>query len=157
MKNKNSKSVKIVTDNRKARFHYEFLETYEAGMMLTGSEVKSLRDAKVNLGDAYAIFKNGEVWLLNCHISPYEPAAGLNHEPMRSRKLLLHKSEIEKLTGKLQEKGLTLIPTKIYFKQGRAKVELALAKGKQLFDKRESIKRKESRRTISRAMKFKQR
>ncbi|MDP2600574.1 MAG: SsrA-binding protein SmpB [Deltaproteobacteria bacterium] len=149
--------IKIVAQNRKASFHYHFLEKFEAGMMLTGSEVKSLRDAKVNLGDAYAIFKNGELWLLNCHISPYEPAAGLNHEPMRSRKLLLHKAEIEKLIAKLQEKGLTLVPTKIYFKQGRAKVELALAKGKQLFDKRESIKRKESRRTISRAMKFKQR
>ncbi len=149
--------IKIVAENRKASFHYHFLEKFEAGLVLTGSEVKSLRDGKASLGDAYAVIKNGELWLLNCHINPYAPAAGLNHEPLRSRKLLLNKAEIHKLTGSLVEKGLTLVPTKIYFKQGRAKVELALAKGKKLFDKRESIKRKESRRAISRAMKHKSR
>lgn len=147
--------IKIIAQNRKAGFNYQFLETFEAGLVLQGSEVKSLRDGRANLGDAYALIKNGEAYLLNCHISPYAPAAGLNHEPLRTRKLLLHKKEIDKLLGKLHEKGLTLIPTKLYFKEGRAKVELALAKGKQLFDKRESMKRKESRRTISRAMKHK--
>ncbi|OGQ04528.1 MAG: SsrA-binding protein [Deltaproteobacteria bacterium RIFCSPLOWO2_12_FULL_44_12] len=147
--------IKIIAENRKAGFNYRFLEKLEAGLVLQGSEVKSLRDGKANLGDAYALIKNGEAYLLNCHISPYAPAAGLNHEPLRTRKLLLHKREVDKLLGKLQEKGLTLIPTKLYFKEGRAKVELALAKGKQLFDKRESMKRKESRRTISRAMKHK--
>ena len=149
--------MKIVAQNRKAGFNYQFLQTFEAGLVLQGSEVKSLRDGKANLGDAYALIKNGEVFLLNCHISPYPPAAHTNHEPLRTRKLLLHKKEVEKLIGTLQEKGLTLIPTKLYLKQGRAKVELALAKGKKLFDKRESIKKKESRRAMSRALKFKHR
>lgn len=149
--------IKIIAENRKAGFHYQFLEKFEAGMVLQGSEVKSLRDGKANLGDAYAVFKGGELWLYKCHISPYPPAAGLNHEPLRERKLLLNRNEIDKLLGKLEEKGLTLVPTKLYFKESRAKVELALAKGKKLFDKRESIKKKETRRTISRAMKFKNR
>ena len=147
--------VKIITENRKAGFHYHFLETVEAGLVLTGSEVKSLRAGFANLGDAYAAIRNGEIFLLKCHISPYPPAANLNHEPLRERKLLMHKTEIEKLSNKLEEKGLTLVPTKLYFKEGRAKVALALAKGKKLFDKRESLKKKESRRTISRAMKHK--
>ncbi|MBI5299699.1 MAG: SsrA-binding protein SmpB [Deltaproteobacteria bacterium] len=147
--------IKIIAENRKARFHYHFLETFEAGLVLQGSEVKSLREGKANLGDAYAIIQNGEVFLLKCHISPYAPAANLNHEPLRTRKLLLNRREIDKLIGGLEEKGLTLVPTKLYFKEGRAKVELALAKGKQLFDKRESLKKKESRRSISRAMKHK--
>lgn len=147
--------IKIIAENRKARFHYHFLETFEAGLVLQGSEVKSLREGKANLGDAYAIIQNGEVFLLKCHISPYAPAANLNHEPLRTRKLLLNRREVDKLIGGLEEKGLTLVPTKLYFKEGRAKVELALAKGKQLFDKRESLKKKESRRSISRAMKHK--
>ena len=147
--------IHVVADNRKAGFSYHLLEKFEAGLVLQGSEVKALREAKVNLGDAYAIIKNGEAWLLNCHISPYAPAAKQNHEPLRTRKLLLHQNELNKIIGALQERGLTLIPTKIYFKEGRAKIELALAKGKKLFDKRESMKRKESRRTISRAMKHK--
>lgn len=149
--------IKIVAQNRKAHFNYHFLETFEAGLVLTGSEVKSLRDGKASMGDAYAIVKQGEIFLLNCHISPYPPAAMLNHDPLRTRKLLLKKAEIAKLIGKMQQKGLTLIPTKLYFKEGRAKAELALAQGKKLFDKRESIKKKESRRTISRAMKWKNR
>lgn len=149
--------IKIIIDNKKASFEYHFLEKFEAGIVLTGSEVKSLRDGKANLGDSYAHFKNGELFLLHCHISPYAPAAGLNHEPLRPRKLLLHAKQIEKLFGQLREKGLTLVPTKVYFKEGRVKVELALAKGKKLFDKRESIKRKEARRTMGRAMKHKQR
>lgn len=150
--------MKIVADNRKAGFHYHLLEKFEAGMVLQGSEVKSLRGGRANLGDAYAMIKNGEVYLLNCHISLYPPAARQNHDPLRTRKLLLNEREIEKLTGKLQERGLTLVATKIYFNAaGHAKIELALAKGKKLFDKRESIKKKESRRTISRAMKHKDR
>lgn len=147
--------IKIIAENRKAGFHYHFLEKFEAGIVLQGSEVKSLRGGKANLGDAYAAIQKGEAWLYKCHISPYPPAAGLNHEPLRTRKLLLNRREIDKLMGGLEERGLTLIPTKLYFKEGRAKVELALAKGKQLFDKRESMKKKESRRTISRAMKHK--
>lgn len=148
--------MKVVVQNRKATFNYHLLEKFEAGMVLQGSEVKSLRDGRANLGDAYAVIKNGGIFLLNCHISPYPPAARQNHEPLRTRKLLLHQREIEKLTGKLQEKGLTLIPTKIYFnKEGRAKIELALAQGKKLFDKREDLKKAESRRAISRAMKHK--
>lgn len=148
--------MKVVAENRKASFNYHLLERFEAGVVLQGSEVKSLRGGRANLGDAYAIIKNGEAYLLNCHISPYPPAAGQNHEPLRTRKLLLRLGQIEKLMGKLQERGLTLVPTKIYFNAaGRAKIELALAKGKKLFDKRESIKKKESRRTISRALKHK--
>lgn len=150
--------MKVVAQNRKAGFNYHFLEKFEAGIALLGSEVKSLRAGRANLGDAYALVKGGELFLINCHISPYAPAAGQNHEPLRTRKLLLKKREIERLTGKLQEKGLTLIPTRLYFnEEGRAKAELALARGKKLFDKRESMKKKESRRTISRALKLKQR
>ncbi|MDO8526374.1 MAG: SsrA-binding protein SmpB [Deltaproteobacteria bacterium] len=147
--------IKIITENRKAGFHYHFVEKFEAGLVLQGSEVKSLRDGKANLGDAYASIDNGELWLLKCHISPYSPAANMNHDPLRKRKLLLKRKEIERLVGQLEEKGLTLVPTKLYFKEGRAKVELALAKGKKLFDKRESLKKKEDRRNIARAMKHK--
>ena len=146
-------SIKIITENKKAWFDYEIIEKFEAGLVLKGSEVKSLRNAQCNLGDAYAVLTNGEAFLLNCHISPYPPAAGCNHEPLRTRKLLLHRSEIDKVAGKIKLQGLTLIPTKIYFKEGRAKVELALAKGKQLFDKREDMKKKEAKRSISRALK----
>lgn len=149
--------IKIVAQNRKAGFKYQFLEKFEAGLVLTGSEVKSLREGKASMGDAYAVIQGGEIWLINLHISPYPPAADQNHEPMRSRKLLLHKREVEKLIGKLQEKGLTLVPTKIYFKKGLAKAELGLGRGKKLFDKRESIKKKESRRQMARALKQKQR
>lgn len=147
--------IRLITENRKAGFHYHFIDRFEAGLVLQGSEVKSLRDGKANLGDAYADIQRGEVWLHKCHISHYPPAAGLNHDPLRSRKLLLKRQEIEKLVGGLQEKGLTLVPTKLYFKQGRAKVELALAQGKKLFDKRESMKKKEDRRNIARALKHK--
>lgn len=149
--------IKIVAQNRKAGFNYHFLERFEAGIVLMGSEVKSLRGGGVHLGDAYALVKGGELFLINSHISPYPPATTLNHEPLRTRKLLLKKREIEKLIGKLKEKGLTLIPTKIYFKEGRAKVELALGKGKKFFDKRESMKKNESRRAISRALKLRNR
>ena len=118
-----------VATNRQARFRYHLLETWEAGIALQGSEVKSLRDGKVNLKDSYALVRDGEVWLHNCHIAPYAPAAGEGHDPERPRKLLMHRREIERLIGKTQEKGLTLVPTRIYFSGPRAKVELALARG----------------------------
>lgn len=145
--------MKVIAQNRKAHFSYHFIEKFEAGLVLTGSEVKSLRDGKANMGDAYAMIQNGEAYLHHCHISPYEPAAALNHEPLRTRKLLLHAKELKRLLDKLQTRGLTLIPTQLYFKGGRAKVELALAQGKKLFDKREDMKRRESQRSIARARK----
>jgi SsrA-binding protein len=143
---------RLVTDNRKARHEYEILETYEAGMVLTGSEVKSLRAGRANLKDSYARFERGETFLLNAHISPYAAANRFSHEPERERKLLLHRAEIDKLTGRVQERGLTLIPLKIYFKNGRAKVLLGLGRGKKTYDKRESIKKREMQREADRAM-----
>ncbi|MBI2981327.1 MAG: SsrA-binding protein SmpB [Deltaproteobacteria bacterium] len=148
-----STGQKIVTDNRKAGFRYFFLEKFEAGMVLTGSEVKSLRDGKANLGDSYVVRQGGDLALINCHISPYAPANRMNHDPLRSRRLLLHAEEIEYLIGKMKERGLTLIPTKLYFKKGRAKCEIALAKGKKLHDRREELKKKEHVREIERAIK----
>ncbi len=134
---------KIVCKNRKARHEYEILDTLEAGLVLLGPEVKSLRDGRANLTDAYASFEKGEAFLHNVHISPYPHAANIGAlDPTRPRKLLLHKREIKRLMGKTQEKGLTLIPLSIYFRNGKAKVELALARGKKIWDKRESIKRK---------------
>lgn len=150
-------SFKVAVSNRKAGFLYHFLEKYEAGLVLTGSEVKSLRDGKGNLVDSYVTFKEGEIFLLKAHISPYPPANRMNHEPTRSRKLLLRGKEIEQLIGKMKEKGLTLIPTKIYFKGGRAKVEIALAKGKRTYDKREDLKRREADREVERAFKERKR
>lgn len=142
-----------VTTNRKAGFNFELLERFEAGLVLTGSEVKSLRAGRANLTDAYAVLKNGELWLLNAHISEYAPAALFGHTPRRSRKLLLHRQQIERLIGQLKQKGLTLIPTKIYFAaRGIAKCELALARGKAKHDKRESIKARESARQLQRAV-----
>jgi len=134
---------RLVTDNRKARHEFEILETYEAGMVLTGSEVKSLRAGRANLKDSFARIARGEMFLLNAHISPYAAANRFGHEPERERKLLLHRSEIDKLTGRVQERGLTLIPLKIYFKNGRAKVLLGLGRGKKAYDKRESIKKRD--------------
>lgn len=139
--------------NRQARFKYHLLDQWEAGIVLQGSEVKSLRDGKVNLKDSYATVRDGEVWLHSCHIAPYGPAAGEGHEPERPRKLLLHKREIERLIGKTQEKGLTLVPTRVYFSGPNAKVEIALGKGKDLHDKRRSIKDREQKREIDRALK----
>src|SRR3954449_2855068 len=132
-----------VATNRQARHRYQLLESWEAGMQLTGTEVKSLREGKAQLKDGYAAVRDGEVWLHNVHIPPYAPASRDNHEPERPRKLLLHKSEIERLIGKTREKGLTLVPTRIYFKGPRAKVEIALARGKDVGDKRRSIKERE--------------
>ena len=141
---------RVSISNRRARFEYEILDSYEAGIVLKGSEVKSLRAGKANLQDAYALVKNGEVWLLNMHISPYEQANQFNHDPIRTRKLLLNKSEIAKLNTKTNEKGLTLIPLKLYFKKGNAKVELGIAKGKKIHDKRESIKERDVEREMRR-------
>jgi SsrA-binding protein len=141
-----------VATNRQAAFRYHLLEKFECGIVLEGSEVKSLREGAVQLKDAYAEVRDGEVWLRNMHISPYKPAARENHDPDRARKLLLHRREIERLIGKTAERGLTLVPTRVYFRGPRAKVELALARGKEMHDKRRSIKERETRREIDRAL-----
>ena len=141
-----------VATNRQASHRYNLLEKWEAGLQLQGSEVKSLRDGGVQIKDAYAALRDGEVWLHNMHIAPYAPASRENHDPERPRKLLLHRREIERLIGKTAEKGLTLVPTRIYFKGRTAKVELALAKGRDRFDKRQSIKEREMKRDLDRAM-----
>ncbi|MFH1562018.1 MAG: SsrA-binding protein SmpB [Nitrospirota bacterium] len=144
---------KVICSNRKARYEYEILETFEAGISLKGTEVKSLRNSQANLTDSLARVEKGEVFLFNCHISQYPFGNIANHEPTRVRKLLLKRQEINRLIGKTQEKGLTLIPLRIYFKRGKAKVELGLAKGKKLYDKREVIKKREHDQEIRRAMK----
>jgi len=149
---KNNDGIKMVANNRKARHLYHILETVEAGLVLTGTEVKSLRNGRANMGDAYAVVENGEVWLRNLHISPYEQGNQFNHEPLRKRKLLLHRGDIRRLIGKTQEKGLTLIPLRLYFKKGWAKVELALVKGKKTHDKREDIAKRDADRDMARAM-----
>jgi SsrA-binding protein len=138
--------------NRAASHHYFLLEKYETGMALTGTEVKSIRAGQANLKDAYAIVRDGELWLLNAHIGKYEHGNIFNHEPTRTRKLLVRKEELRKLLGKTQQKGLTLIPTRIYFKGGKAKCELALAKGKQLWDKRETERRRTADKEAREAM-----
>lgn len=145
--------IKIICENRKARHDYVIEDVLEAGLALKGSEVKSLRAGRANLKDSYADIRDHEVYLVGTHISPYDPASHLNHDPERERKLLLHKKEIGRLVGKVNERGLTLIPLKMYFKRGKAKVELALAKGKRSYDKRETIKRKEAQREMERAIK----
>jgi SsrA-binding protein len=146
-------SDRIVVQNRKARHEYHVLDTWETGMVLQGTEVKSLRQGKGNLQDAFARVDNGEVWLFNFHISPYEQGNRFNHDPLRPRKLLLHTSEIRKLIGAVQEKGLTLVPLDVHFRGGKAKVNLALVRGKQLHDKRESIKERDQAREIQRGFK----
>ena len=143
----------VVCVNRQARHNYFIDEVYEAGLVLLGSEVKSLRDGKANLTDSYARIQKGEAFLVNSHISPYPGAHQFNHEPKRTRKLLLHEREIERLAGKTKERGLTLVPLKIYFKNGRAKVELGLARGKKLYDKRETLRRKVAQREVERSLK----
>jgi SsrA-binding protein len=141
-----------VASNRQAAYRYELLDKVEAGMMLRGTEVKALREGGAQMKDAYATFRDGELWLLNLHIPPYKPAARENHPPERDRKLLLHRREIDRLIARMAEKGLTVVPTRIYFKDGRAKVEIALARGKDRFDKRQSIKEREMKRDLDRAM-----
>jgi len=147
----------MVTINRKARSDYDILETLEAGMSLKGTEVKSLREGRMNLKDSYAKMQEGEVYLVNAHISPYSHGNIQNHDPLRERKLLLHKQEIKRLTGKTEEKGLTLVPLKVYFVRGKAKVELGLARGRKHYDKREEIKKRDTEREIRRELKIKQR
>ncbi len=141
-----------VATNRQASYRYNLLDKLEAGLVLTGTEVKSLRGGKAQIKDGYASVRDGEVWLHNVHIPPYGPAARENHEPERDRKLLMHRREIDRLIGKTRERGLTLVPTRLYFKNGRAKVEIALARGKELHDKRRDIKAREQRREIERAL-----
>jgi SsrA-binding protein len=141
-----------VATNRQARFRYNLLEQWECGMVLQGSEVKSLRDGAVQLKDAYATVRDGEVWLHNMHIAPYAAASRENHEPERPRKLLMHRREIERLIGRTHERGLTLVPTRLYFAGRNAKVEIALARGKDLHDKRRDLKARDQRREIERAL-----
>ncbi|MDW5595236.1 SsrA-binding protein SmpB [Conexibacter stalactiti] len=140
-----------VASNRQARFRFNLLDTFEAGMVLTGTEVKSLREGGAQMKDSYALVRGGEVWLLNMHIPPYASAYRDNHLPERDRKLLLHRREIERLVGSVRERGLTLVPTRVYFRGPRAKVELALARGKDQFDKRESLKERDVKREMLRA------
>ena len=149
-------SIKIITQNRKARHDYHILERWEAGIALQGTEVKSLRAGKANLKDSYARIQNGEVFLFNCHISPYEKGGYANHDPLRTRKLLLHKREIRKLTGRVEEKGFTLVALKMYFNAGKAKVELGLARGKKQYDRRADIAKRDAQREIERTVKQKQ-
>jgi SsrA-binding protein len=144
---------KLIAENRKARHEYHLLERVEAGLVLTGSEVKSLRQGGAQIQRAFADIRDGELWLVGAHIAPYEQAAIENHDPDRDRKLLLHRREIDSLKGKIQERGFTLVPTRLYFKDGRAKVELALAKGKDVRDRRREISKRESDRQIERALK----
>jgi SsrA-binding protein len=152
-KSEKNTGIKLVCQNRKAFHDYEIVETIEAGLVLVGTEVKSLRDGRANLKDSYARIKRGEAFLYGLHISAYTHAYYDNHDPERVRKLLLHRQEIKRLLGKTQEKGFALIPLKIYFKEGKAKVEIALARGKKAYDKRESLKRKEETRELDRARK----
>ena len=143
-------AIEPIARNKRARHDYHILETWEAGLVLTGTEVKSLRAGKATLTDAYGIVKDGEVWLLNLHISPYEQGNQFNHEPERTRKLLLHRKEIKRLIGAVERQGLTLIPLDLYFKHGVAKVTMALGKGKQLHDKRESARERDAERELAR-------
>jgi SsrA-binding protein len=147
-----SGGIKVIAENRKARHDYFVEERYEAGIILTGTEIKSIRAARVNLKDSYAEIVNGEVWLNQMHISPYEQGNRFNHDPLRKRKLLLNRSEINKLLGKVQQQGMTLIPLKIYLKQGLAKIELGLCKGKKSYDKRDDLANRDAKRQMEREL-----
>ena len=151
------KERRVIAENRKARHDYHVLDVFEAGLALLGTEVKAIREGRVNLRDSFARLDRGEIWLLNVHISPYSHSGYAHHEERRQRKLLLHRHEIQKLTGRVAEKGLTLVPLEMYFKNGRVKVSLALARGKQLHDKRETLRRKEVERETRAAVKSRQR
>ncbi len=148
-----NEAEKVVATNKKAFHDYHVFDRYEAGIVLTGTEVKSLREARINLKDSYAQINNGEIYLINCHISPYSHGNRQNPNPTRTRKLLLHRQEIHKLIGKTVEKGFTLVPLRVYFKKGRAKIEIALVKGKKLYDKRETERKKESQRELAKILK----
>jgi len=145
---------KLIAKNKKAFHEYFILDKLEAGIVLTGTEVKAIREGRLNLKDSYALIKDGEAFLLNCHISPYSHGNTQNHDPTRIRKLLLHRKEIRKLIGKTQEKGLTLVPLRVYLRRGKIKIELGLARGKKLYDKRETKRRKEMDREVRAAMKM---
>jgi SsrA-binding protein len=152
-----AKGEKLIVDNRRARHDYQLLERFEAGVVLTGTEVKSLRDGRASLQQAYADVRDAEVWLVGAHIAPYEKASVGAHDPDRDRKLLLHRKEISSLIGKVKEKGLTLVPTRLYFRDGRVKLELALARGKEQRDKRRDIAKRDADRAIERALKSRSR
>ena len=143
MKKKTSSGLKIISINRKASFNYFFENLLEAGIVLKGSEIKSVRDGKINIADSYGVVKDGEIFLINSHIASYKQASYANHDPIQERKLLLKKKEINKITGKIQREGFSLIPTKMYFKKGKAKIEIAIAKGKKQYDKRETKKKRD--------------
>ena len=146
-------AIKVIATNRKARHEYHFDDTYEAGLVLMGSEIKSIRAGRISLQEGYVLFEDGEAWLVNVHIAQYDPASQQNHDPKRRRKLLLHRRELDRLQGQSREKGYTVIPTRLYLKEGRAKVEIALARGKKLYDKRQAIAKRDSKRQIDRALK----
>jgi SsrA-binding protein len=148
---------KLIAENRRARHDYQLLERFEAGLVLTGTEVKSLRDGRATLAQAWADIREGEAWLQGAEIAIYEQGNRANHDPTRARKLLLHRREIDRLYGQVREKGLTLVPTKLYFKDGRVKIELALARGKDVRDKRRAVQDREAQRDIDRAMKVRRR
>ena len=150
------KKIKIISENRKARHEYTFLETLEAGLELRGTEVKSLRNGRANLQEAFCRIEDGEMWIYNMHISPYDFGNRFNHEPKRTRRLLLHKKETARLYAKVREKGLTIVPVKLYFSHGLAKLEIALAQGKKLYDKRDAMAERDSKRDIERALRDRQ-
>ena len=156
-KSEREKAQRTIAENRKARHDYHVIETWEAGVSLLGTEVKSIREGRVNLRDSYARVDNGEIWMLNVHISPYSHRGSAEHQELRQRKLLLHRDEIRKMVGKVAEKGLTLVPLELYFKKGRVKVLLGLAKGKQAHDKRETLRRREVDRETRAAVKSRSR
>jgi SsrA-binding protein len=145
--------VKVVATNRKAGRDFHLEDRHEAGLVLTGTEIKSIRAGRVNLSDGYVQARDGELWLFNVHIAPYDPAGRYGHEPRRPRKLLLHRREIDRLTSRVQERGYTIVPTRLYLKEGRAKVEIALARGKRKYDKREAIAKRDAQRDVDRALK----
>lgn len=145
--------IKVIATNRKARHEYFLLDTYEAGLVLKGSEIKSIRGGQVSLAQAYVNLDGNEAWLVNAHIAPYDQASHNNHDPLRMRKLLLHKSEIQKLSDKVRQKGATVIPLRIYLKDGKAKIEIALAKGKKQYDKRAEIAKRDAKREMDRRYK----
>ncbi len=150
-----TKGTKLITENRKARHEYFILESFEAGIELTGTEVKSIRHGSVNLKDSWCSIENGEIFIKQMHISPYEKGNIFNRDPLRVRRLLMHKSEINRLSGKIKQDGLTLVPLSLYFKDSRVKVQLGLCKGKKLYDKREDAAKRDAKRTIDRALKEK--
>ena len=145
--------IRVIATNRKARHQYHFHDTYEAGLVLMGSEIKSIRAGRVSLQQGFVLFEDGEAWLVNVHIAQYDPASKQNHDPKRRRKLLLHRREIDRLQSRVQEKGYTVVPVRLYLKDGRAKVEIALARGKKLYDKRRTIAERDSKRQVERALK----